>query len=159
MSLIFVDCEGHGPCPGLNDTDAFEFGAVEYASGDAFYSGKGSIASAMQAFAAWLEKYPKPVFVSDNPAYDWQWINYYFHHYLGYNPMGHSARRISDFYAGLQRNWRDTQSWKRWRSPAHNHHPVVDAFGNANAFRKILERYKLRVPVESSCPVGPPGDL
>ena len=41
------------------------------------------------------------IFVSDNPAYDFQWINYGFHHAIGRNPFGHSGRRISDFYAGL----------------------------------------------------------
>lgn len=29
-NLIFVDCEGHGPVPTLNDSVSFEFGAVAY---------------------------------------------------------------------------------------------------------------------------------
>ena len=40
------------------------------------------------------------MFVSDNPAYDFQWINFYFWRYFGMNPFGHSGRRIADFYAG-----------------------------------------------------------
>jgi DNA polymerase III epsilon subunit-like protein len=44
----------------------------------------------MQKFADWVEKVSdgKPTFISDNPAFDWQWINYYFHKYLGRNPFG-----------------------------------------------------------------------
>jgi hypothetical protein len=41
------------------------------------------------------------IFVSDNPAYDFQWINYGFHHAIGRSPFGHSGRRISDLCAGL----------------------------------------------------------
>jgi hypothetical protein len=54
------------------------------------------------------------------------------------NPFGHSARRISDFWAGLNRNWSDTQSWKRFRRTAHDHNPVNDAMGNVEAFEEIL---------------------
>jgi hypothetical protein len=53
------------------------------------------------------------VFVSDNPAYDFQWINFYFWRYFGQNPFGHSGRRIADFYAGLVGDFRSTQKWKR----------------------------------------------
>jgi hypothetical protein len=50
------------------------------------------------------------VFVSDNPACDFQWINFSFWRYLGQNPFGHSGRRIADFYAGLVGDFRSTQS-------------------------------------------------
>jgi len=57
----------------------------------------------MDAFATWLEQHTKgrPIFVSDNLAFDWQFINYYFHRFLGRNPFGFSGRRIGDLYAGL----------------------------------------------------------
>jgi alpha-beta hydrolase superfamily lysophospholipase len=55
------------------------------------------------------------VFVSDTPAYDFQWINFYFWRYFGENPFGHSGRRIADFYAGLVGDFRSTQKWKRLR--------------------------------------------
>ena len=54
------------------------------------------------------------------------------------NPFGHSGRRISDFWAGLNRDWGDTQSWKRFRKTAHDHNPVNDAMGNVEAFEEIL---------------------
>ena len=57
----------------------------------------------MENFAAWLDQHSKgrPIFVSDNLAFDWQFINYYFHRFLGRNPFGFSGRRIGDLYAGL----------------------------------------------------------
>lgn len=36
-NLIFVDCEGHGPAPALNDSAGFEFGAVAYHSRQTFH--------------------------------------------------------------------------------------------------------------------------
>ncbi len=45
------------------------------------------------------------VFVSDNPAYDWQWIAGMFDRAGLDNPFGHSGRRISDFWAGLNGDW------------------------------------------------------
>ena len=62
--------------------------------------------SVMENFAGWLEKNSigRAIFVSDNPAFDWQFINYYFHRFLGKNPFGFSARRIGDLYSGLVRD-------------------------------------------------------
>ena len=78
------------------------------------------------------------VFISDNVAYDWQWINFYFWRYFGMNPFGHSGRRIGDFYAGLTGDFRNTQRWKRLRKTKHDHNPVMDAMGNVEAFRRMM---------------------
>jgi hypothetical protein len=137
INLIFVDCEGHGPAPTLNNVDEFEFGAVHYDTMKTFH-GHGGYEETFSDFDAWLKQFDgRPVFVSDNPAYDWQFINYYFHLFLGYNPFGYSARRISDYYAGLVNNFAETQSWKGLRITPHDHNPVHDAVGNAEAFRRI----------------------
>jgi hypothetical protein len=137
-TLIFVDCEGHGPAPGLNNAEAFEFGAVEFKSMTTFH-GIGATESTFEKFARWLGQFEgRPCFVSDNPAYDWQFINYYFHLFLGENPFGWSARRISDFYAGLVDDWDSTQKWKQLRITEHTHDPVMDALGNVEAFRRLL---------------------
>ena len=93
------------------------------------------------SFAAWLREHlgnRQPVFVSDNPAYDWQWIAGMFDRAGMDNPFGHSGRRISDFWAGLNRDWSDTQSWKQFRKTAHDHKPVHDAMGNVEAFEEIM---------------------
>jgi hypothetical protein len=91
--------------------------------------------------AGWLEEHAKgrPVFVSDNPAYDWQFINYYFHRFLGRNPFGFSGRRIGDLYAGLVRDASKATEWKKYRVTAHSHNPVDDAKGNAEALKKFRE--------------------
>lgn len=137
MLMIFVDCEGSGPAPTLNNAEKFEFGAVEYETRETFY-GKGATKKVFQEFADWLGQFSgNPVFISDNPAYDWQFINYYFHLHLKFNPFGHSARRIGDYYAGLCRNWRATQKWKKFRQTRHDHNPVNDAMGNVEAFEII----------------------
>lgn len=75
---------------------------------------------------------------SDNPAFDFQWINDGFWRHLGRNPFGHSARRISDFYAGLCGNVAKTQEWKALRITPHDHNPVHDAMGNAEGLARIL---------------------
>jgi len=77
--------------------------------------------------------------VSDNPAYDFMWIAGMYDYAGLPNPFGHSARRISDFWAGVNQNWSDTQSWKKYRKTAHDHNPVNDAMGNVEAFERIIQ--------------------
>ena len=141
-NLIFVDCEGHGLAPTLNDPAAFEFGAVAYPSRQTFH-GVGATKETFENFDNWIlsvtEKGFRPLFVSDNPAYDWQFINYYFHLFLGKNPFGHSARRIGDFYAGLAGDFTNASSWKKLRVTPHDHNPVNDAMGNLEAFERLLK--------------------
>lgn len=95
----------------------------------------------MENFAAWLAEHSKgrPVFVSDNLAYDWQFINYYFHKFVGNNPFGFSGRRIGDLYAGMVKDASKATDWKKFRVTAHTHNPVDDAKGNAEALRKFKE--------------------
>lgn len=95
----------------------------------------------MEKFAEWLATHSKgrPVFMSDNPAYDWQFINYYFHRFLGHNPFGFSGRRIGDLYSGLVKDASKASEWKKYKITSHTHHPVDDAKGNAEALRKFRE--------------------
>lgn len=94
----------------------------------------------MQNFLEWIESTSvgKPVFISDNPAFDWQWINFYFHKYLGRNPFGFSARRIGDLYCGVVKDASKNHEWKsKFRKTTHDHNPVNDAKGNAEALIEI----------------------
>ena len=105
----------------------------------------------MSSFADWIfdlhDTYKtRPVFLSDNPAFDWQHINYLFHDTIGTNPFGHSARRIGDFYAGLSNRWRSSSDWKKFRQTKHTHHPLDDAHGNVEAFIEICRRFEIEVP-------------
>ncbi len=76
---------------------------------------------------------------SDNPAFDWQFINYYFHQYLNANVLGWSMRRIGDLWAGHTGKPRDSTGWKKLRDTKHNHNALDDARGNAEALNKILD--------------------
>lgn len=166
MSLIFVDVEAAGTSPATGVMT--EFGAVEYVSRMTFHGvlydatpdpdnpavpvldaqqTKRDHEKVLRDFAHWISVASKgrPVFVSDNPAYDFQWINYYFDLHLGFNPFGHSGRRISDFYAGLTVDWRNTQGWKKFRVTPHTHMPVDDALGNVEAFETIVKQFGVKL--------------
>lgn len=140
MSLIFVDCEAPLGVGSPSVGDMTEFGAVEYKTHKVFH-GTDCSKETFVAFDKWLNEVSKgrPVFVSDNPAYDWQWINFYFWKHFGRNPFGHSARRIGDFYAGLMNDFYKSSQWKHLRVTPHDHNPVHDALGNLEAFDRMLK--------------------
>ncbi len=162
MTLVFVDCEATGPCPGLGLLT--EFGAVEYETRRTFHgvlhdsepdpenpamsvlTGGGAYDPVVvfTEFREWLATLGpgRPVFVSDNPAYDFQWINHGFWHAIGANPFGHSGRRIGDYYAGLTGDLWQTQAWKEFRVTPHDHNPVNDAMGNVEAFATIQRLHR-----------------
>ena len=106
----------------------------------------------MARFADWVRSHcargERAIFVSDNPAFDWQFVNYYCWAYLDANPFGHSARRIGDFAAGLQRDFKRTKDWRRLRRTAHTHNPLDDARGNAEALIALGERHGLVLPID-----------
>lgn len=165
--LYSLDVEADGPCAGLYSMLSFALVPLDDPS-RAFYTQlapiserfvEGSLkvngwtreqtlgfppaAEAMAAMAAWLEKEPgegRKVIWSDNPAFDWQFFNYYCHSYLGTNAFGHSARRIADFAAGLAGNPRKTSDWKKLRTEKHTHNALDDARGNAGALGRLLNR-------------------
>lgn len=105
MSWIIVDVEADGPCPGLYSM--VSFGAVVLKdTSKTFYGTLKPISEnyipealavsnvsredhlqfddpkeTMIKFSSWIEQNSsgRATFVSDNPAFDWQFINYYFH--------------------------------------------------------------------------------
>ena len=93
----------------------------------------------MQDFALWVDEVTtgKPIFITDNPAYDFPWINYYFHRYVGRNPFGWSARRIGDLYCGMKMD--SYAGWKHLRKTKHTHNPLDDAMGNVEALHAMKE--------------------
>lgn len=153
MALIVVDCEAPMGIGAPSVGDMAEFGAVRFIPDPPYYDATfhGMPDEVSPGDLRWCEPFKQfdhwllsvrgsgLVFISDNPAYDWQWINYYFHRYLGRNPFGFSARRIGDFYAGLTGDFRNTQRWKRLRITKHDHHPVHDAIGNCEALGRMLK--------------------
>ena len=83
------------------------------------------------------------MFVSDNNGFDWQFINWYFHHFLGDNPFGFSSTNLGSLYKGLAK---DTfVNFKHLRKTKHTHHPVDDAMGNAEALLAMKEQMGLKI--------------
>ena len=172
MSLIVVDVESDGPIPNKYSMICFGAVVVEPSLAKTFYGITKPISplwipealaisgitrkehntfdepeEVMKNFADWIDSVSKgrPVFISDNPAYDWQFINYYFHYYLGKNPFGFSARRIGDLYCGMVKD--GYAKWKHLRNTTHDHNPVNDAKGNAEALLKMVEM-GLKLPIK-----------
>jgi hypothetical protein len=165
QSWIFTDCEAYGGCPRTGQLT--EFGAVDFKTRQTFHGvimlskpdpknpaiplllGPISLLheeAAFLDFERWLRTLPPPwVFWSDNPAFDWQWINDGFWRHLGRNPFGHSARRIGDLYAGLVKDPHATSKWKRFRVTPHDHNPVHDALGNVEAVATFLKEHGIKV--------------
>ncbi|HTF04422.1 MAG TPA: exonuclease, partial [Bacteroidia bacterium] len=112
MSYIVVDVEADGPIPNKYSMVCFGAVVVEPTLGKTFYGQTRPVSwewipealavsgftraqheafevpeEVMKRFAEWINKTSdgKAIFISDNPAFDWQWINYYFHYYLGKN--------------------------------------------------------------------------
>ena len=165
MSYIVVDVEADGPIPHKYSMVCFGAIIVDPTLAKTFYGETKPISNlwepealsisgfsrvehekfddpheVMQKFAEWILKYNshgRPVFISDNPAFDWQWINYYFHFFLGKNSFGYSARRIGDLYCGIMKD--ANQRWKHLRKTVHDHNPVNDAKGNAQALLTMQE--------------------
>ena len=46
------------------------------------------------------------LFVSDNAGFDWQFVNWYFHRYLGGNPFGFSPMSLTSLYKGFVKHTR-----------------------------------------------------
>lgn len=87
----------------------------------------------MNKFKTWVETNSegKPFFISDNNGFDWQFINYYFHHFLGDNPFGYSSTNLGSLYKGLAKD--TSKNFKHLRKTTHTHNPLDDVIGNAEA--------------------------
>jgi len=91
----------------------------------------------MVKFTEWLNEISdgsRPIFISDNNGFDWQWINYYFWKYTNGNPFGYSSRRIGDLYCGMVHDASKNSEWKRkFRKTKHTHSPIQDCLGNVES--------------------------
>lgn len=170
MAYIMVDVETDGPIPG--DYSMISIGAVLVTEqlNKTFYGKLKPIsdkyipealavsgftreetlsfddpASVMKSFADWVKTVAKdrPVFISDNNGFDWMFVCWYFHHFTGANPFGHSSQNLGSMYKGLVK---DTfQNFKHLRKTKHTHHPVDDAKGNAEALLALKNEYALKI--------------
>ncbi|MCG2612934.1 3'-5' exoribonuclease [Terrimonas sp. NA20] len=170
MSYIMVDIEADGPIPG--DYSMISFGAVvvNETLDKSFYGKLKPIseryipealavsgfsredtimfddpAMVMQQFADWLKEHSKgrPIFISDNNGFDWMFICWYFHHFTGSNPFGHSSQNLGSLYKGVVKD--ASKNFKHLRKTKHTHHPVDDARGNAEALWEIKRTHGLKI--------------
>jgi DNA polymerase III epsilon subunit-like protein len=105
---------------------------------------------AMQAFADWVKRINKdnktPVFTAFNAAFDWMFVNTYFHRYVGYNPFGHKALDIKACFMGLQHTRFDQTSHKDICDYFQicidlSHHALEDAINEAKIFKAIVNEF------------------
>jgi hypothetical protein len=170
MSYVMVDVETDGPIP--PDYSMICFGAVivDEALNKRFYGQLKPISEnwiperlkvsgfsraqslqfddpekVMIEFDAWLKlnSRDKYIFISDNNGFDWQFVNYYFHHFLGNNPFGHSSTNLGSLYKGLVKD--STLNFKHLRITTHTHNPVDDAVGNAEALLHMKKEMGLKI--------------
>jgi DNA polymerase III epsilon subunit-like protein len=164
MAYVMVDVESDGPIPG--DYSMICFGAVLVKEGlqETFYgrlkpisdrwipealaisgfSREATLAfddpkTVMEDFARWVKDNTKgrALFVSDNNGFDFAFISWYFWHFTGANPFGHSSTNLGSLYKGLVQ---DTfQNFKHLRRTVHTHDPVDDARGNAEALLEMKQ--------------------
>lgn len=106
-------------------------------------------AVAMQRFADWLTDGlaadQRLVFVALNAPFDWSFVNYYFHRFVGNNPFGFTALDIKAFYMGsIGCNWADTRSSQMAKvlrpQGTGDHDALHDAQYQAELFRLIRDR-------------------
>ncbi|MGI4870277.1 MAG: 3'-5' exoribonuclease domain-containing protein [Janthinobacterium lividum] len=170
MAYIMVDIESDGPIPG--DFSMISFGAVlvNDALDKTFYGqlkpisdnfipealavsghsradtlGFDKPAKVMANFKSWITEtcQDRPIFISDNNGFDWMFICWYFHHFLGSNPFGFSSQNLGSLYKGIEK---DTfKTFKHLRKTKHAHHPVDDAKGNAEALLTLKREYGLKI--------------
>jgi DNA polymerase III epsilon subunit-like protein len=170
MTYIMVDVETDGPIPA--DFSMICFGAVvvDDALDKTFYGQLHPISDnwiperlkisgftrdqtlqfddpkeVMDKFNQWikLNSKDKLIFISDNSGFDWQFINFYFHHFLGENPFGYSSANLGSLYKGLIKD--TTRNFKHLRKTTHTHNPVDDVIGNAEALLQMKKEMGLKI--------------
>jgi len=103
----------------------------------------------MREFRDWVVRTAGPdaisVFVGFNAPFDWSFVNYYFHRYLGENPFGFAALDIKSMYMGAAgSNWAQTRS-SQIAAALHptlkdDHDALHDAQYQAELFRLIRKK-------------------
>jgi ribonuclease T len=103
---------------------------------------------AMERFANWLKDIAgydgQVVFVGLNAPFDWSFVNYYFHRFVGGNPFGFTALDIKALYMGRTGcSWADTRSSRmaeRLAPSLHgDHNALRDAQYQAELFRLVSQ--------------------
>ncbi len=168
---ISVDVEAAGPIPGeysmlalgacvvgrpdqgfyvelrpINDAFVEEALRVGDLSMDALRQHGSDPATAMRDLKEWVQRSAagaRAVFVGFNASFDWSFVNWYFHKFLGENPFGIGGLDIKAYYMGLSGcAWAETTSSQlpaRFKSALpQTHNALDDARAQADIFAKLL---------------------
>ncbi|WP_298859820.1 exonuclease domain-containing protein [uncultured Gimesia sp.] len=173
MAVIMIDVESDGPIPG--DYSMISFGAVivDNELNKTFYGKLKPISEkwipdalkvsgfsreeilefddpekVMQEFRDWIKNNSKsrPLFFSDNNGFDWQFINWYFIHFINENPFGFSSTNLGSLYKGMESDM--FKNFKHLRTTRHTHNPVDDAMGNAEALLHMKNEMGLKISLK-----------
>lgn len=114
----------------------------------------------MQRFKRWVLASTRPGTApqawSDNNSFDLARLNYYLDRFADGTPFGHSSRNLNDRHKGMVEGATCAgrllpssikRSFKSLRKTVHDHNPVNDALGNAEAML-ALRAHGLRVEVQ-----------
>lgn len=108
---------------------------------------------AMLRFERWVKQVtPKgqpPIFVAYPIAFDWMFVAYYFHRYLGHNPFGHHGLDIKSYYMGMQGvDWagsRKSEMDRRFLDGLElSHNAREDAMMQAEMLARMMAHRELR---------------
>lgn len=168
--FIFVDVETDGPIPG--DYSMVEIGAVAFDKegkfDNTFYGQLRPLSGAkwdegalfsfgrtraetlafepaqltINKFNKWVKQFERPMFISDNAGFDWMFVCWYMWHFVNENPFGFSSTSLTSFYKGITKDM--FASFKHLRKTKHDHNPVNDAMGNAEAFLTIINKNNVK---------------
>jgi len=170
MPWIMVDIEADGPIPGDYSMVSFGAVVVGYhdktfkgelrpisdkwipeALAVSGYSREKTMEfdqpiAVMVKFRDWLQEIcamygGKPMLISDNNGFDAMFMSWYFHHFLGDNPFGHSSTNLGSLYKGMVKD--TSKNFKHLRSTKHTHDPVDDAMGNCEALLRMRKEMGL----------------
>lgn len=167
MQYIMVDVESDGNCPGIynmicfgavsiDDTTKTFYGTTRpitekwdpealavsgFTREDTMKFDEPSVT--MAKFEKWLEQFGRVHFISDNNGFDYGFINYYFHRFLGSNPFGHSSTNLNSLYKGMVKS--TFKNCKHLRKTKHTHDPVDDCIGNIEALGHMVENMGLLI--------------
>jgi ribonuclease T len=107
------------------------------------------IKEAMMKFSDWIIKVSdkkKPIFVGSPVVFDWSFVNYYFHKFIGNNPFGLSGLDLKSLWIGKTNSkWnatgiKDIKKVLGLEHLVHSHNALEDAKEQALIFAKIMEK-------------------
>lgn len=111
-----------------------------------------SVIEAMAKFRDWIVNSVgdngTPVFVGFNAAFDWSFVNYYFHQFLNENPFGFAALDIKSMYMGaFNSSWQQTKSSQMAQvltpTLTADHEALKDSQYQAELFRLIKKKLEV----------------